>query len=141
MAAENIEESDLKRILGETKTIAVVGLSADPTKDSHRVAAYLKARGYHIIPINPGAQEILGEKSYPNLESIPERVDVVDVFRRSEHMPEIAEHAVKIGTKVLWMQMGITNEDAAKTAQAGGLEVVQDRCMMAEHSRLMAAAA
>ncbi len=141
MAAENIGESDLKRILKDTKTIAVVGLSADPTKESHSVAAYLKAHGYHIIPVNPGVKEILGEKSYPNLESIPEPVDVVDVFRRPEHLPEIAEHAVKIGAKVLWMQMGITNEDAAKTARAGGLEVVQDRCMMAEHSRLMAAAA
>jgi uncharacterized protein len=141
MASEDVKEADLKRILGETKTIAVVGLSANPARESHMVAAYLKARGYRIIPVNPVENEILGEKSYPNLESIPESVDVVDVFRRPEHVPEIANQAVKIGAKVLWMQVGVTNEDAARTAREGGLEVVQDRCMMAEHSRLMSAAA
>jgi uncharacterized protein len=141
MASENVKEADLKRILREAKTIAVVGLSANPTRESHMVASYLKARGYRIIPVNPVAEEILGEKSYPNLESIPESVDVVDVFRRPEHVPEIANQAVKIGAKVLWMQVGVTNEDAARTAREGGLEVVQDRCMMADHSRLMAAAA
>jgi uncharacterized protein len=141
MASEDLREADLKRILREAKTIAVVGLSANSDKESHMVASYLKARGYHIIPVNPGAEEILGEKSYPNLESIPEPVDVVDVFRRPEYVPEIADQAVKIGAKVLWMQMGVTNEEAAKTARAGGLEVVQDRCMMADHRRLLAAAA
>lgn len=141
MASDNVEEADLKRILKEAKTIAVVGLSTNPTRESHMVASYLKARGYRIVPVNPGAEEILGEKSYPNLESIKEPIDVVDVFRRPEHLPEIARQAVKIGAKVLWMQLGVANNDAARTAQAGGLEVVQDRCMMAEHSRLMAAAA
>jgi predicted CoA-binding protein len=100
------------------------------------VASYLKQHGYHIIPVNPGAEEVLGEKSYPDLKSVPEPIDVVDVFRRPEFLLPIAEEAVAVGAKVLWMQEGIRNEEAAKKAEEGGLTVIQDACMLKEHSRL-----
>ncbi len=137
MSADSPDGASINEILQKFRVIAVVGLSADSWKDSHRVAAYLKEHGYRIIPVNPSVEEILGEKSYPDLKSVPEKVDVVDVFRRSEHLPEIADQAISIGAKVLWMQQGIRNEDAAKKARQAGLIVVQDECMMAQHSRLM----
>ena len=138
MSAEKLSDEDLKSILVNAKTIAVVGLSTNPSRDSHGVAAYLKKNGYRIIPVNPAVDEILGEKSYPDLLSINESVDVVDVFRRPEFLPEIAEQAVKIKAKVLWMQLGVQNEEAANLARNAGITVVQDHCMMAEHSRLIA---
>jgi predicted CoA-binding protein len=119
------------------RTVAVVGLSTDPSKDSRTVAAYLKDKGYRIMPVNPSADEIMGEKSYPDLASIPEPVDVVDVFMRSERVPEIADQAIAIGAKVLWLQLGITNEEASRKARDAGLTVVQDRCIFVEHSRLV----
>jgi predicted CoA-binding protein len=114
-------------------------MSANPSKDSYMVANYLKKHGYRIIPVNPGVDEILGEKSYPDLKSVPEPVDVVDVFRRPEFVPEIAEQAAEIGAKVFWMQFGAESDEAARIARAAGMTVVQGHCMMQEHSRLLAA--
>jgi len=139
MAAPDIpDDKELKKLFEDTKTIAVVGLSDKESRASNRVAAYLKSKGYKIVPVNPGAEEILGEKSYPDLKSIPDPVDVVDVFRRPEFVPEVADAAVEIGAKVLWLQQGITHEEAAKKARAAGLMVIQDACMYQEHSRLAA---
>ena len=126
MTSPTVSDSTLKQLLTELRTIAVVGISTNPGKDSHMVAAYLKKHGYRIIPVNPGADEVLGEKSYPDLRSIPEPVDIVDVFRRPEFLPEIAEQAVAIHAKVLWMQKGISNEEAARIATQGGLTVIED---------------
>ena len=126
MTSLSISDSTLRQLLKDVHTIAVVGLSADPNKDSHRVADYMKQHGYRIIPVNPAANEVLGEKSYPDLRSVPETVDMVDVFRRPEFLPEIANQAVEIHAKVLWMQKGISNEEAAKTAGDAGLTVIED---------------
>ncbi|MEM4658758.1 MAG: CoA-binding protein [Candidatus Methanosuratincola sp.] len=128
----------LKRILRETKTIAMVGLSAEWMRPSNFAAKYLKEHGYRIIPVNPRYKEILGERCYPSLLEIPEKVDVVDIFRRQEDVPPIVEDAIRIGAKVVWMQLGIVNEEAAKRAREAGLEVVMNRCMKIEHARLLA---
>ena len=128
-------EADIKSILEESKTVAVVGLSPGEERDSHRVAKYLQSQGYRIIPVNPKADEILGERSYPDLASIPEPIDVVDVFRRSEAVPEIVEEAIKVGAKTVWMQQGVIHEEAAARAREAGLQVVMDCCMMIEHRR------
>lgn len=128
-------DDPITRILRESHTIAVVGLSNDPTRDSYEVAAYLKAQGYCIIPVNPFVTEVLGERAYPDLLSIPEPVDLVDVFRRPEATPPIAQDAVAIGAKAFWLQLGIVSEEAAAIARTGGLEVVMDRCTMVEHRR------
>src|SRR5215471_10113818 len=114
----------LKDILQSTKTIAVVGLSSNPEKDSYQIASYLKEQGYRIIPVNPTALEILGEKAYPDLPSVPEKIDVVQVFRKSEDVPPIVDEAIKVGAKVVWMQEGIVNWEAADKARAAGLQVV-----------------
>ncbi len=127
----------MKEILLSTKTIASFGLSSNPEKVSYGVVSYLKEQGYRIIPINPKASEILGEKAYPDLESVPEKIDVVQAFRRSEDIPPLVDSAIKIGAKVIWMQTGIVNEEAAKTAEAAGLKVVMDACMRATHIRLI----
>jgi uncharacterized protein len=131
------EEEMLKDILLSTKTIASVGLSTNPMKASYGVVAYLQARGYQIIPVNPTATEILREKAYPDLSSIPEKVDVVQIFRRPEDVPPVVEEAIKIGAKVVWMQEGIVNEEAAEQAREAGLQVVMDTCMRATHQRLI----
>ncbi len=123
----------ITRILSESHTIAVVGLSPDPERDSYEVAAYLQAHGYRIIPVNPNAAEILGERCYAALRDIPEPVDLVDVFRRPEATPAIAAATVAIGAKALWLQLGIVNNEAAAIARAGGVDVVMDRCTMIEH--------
>jgi predicted CoA-binding protein len=123
------------RILREAKTIAVVGLSSNAMRASHGVAEYLKGAGYRIIPVNPNETEVLGEKAYGRLEDVPEPVEIVDVFRRAEEVPGVAESAIKIGAKVLWMQLGIENAEAAKKARAAGLVVVEDACLMVEHKR------
>jgi predicted CoA-binding protein len=115
------------------KTVAVVGLSADENRPSYRIARYLQGCGFRVIPVNPNIQEVLGEKAYPSLRDIPEKVDVVDVFRRSEDVPPIADDAIAIGAKCLWMQEGIVNRQAAKKAEQAGLQVVMDRCIMMEH--------
>ncbi len=133
----NTDAEKAKKALSEAKTIAVVGLSANPNKDSHRVALYLKQKGYKIIPVNPGEKEILGEKSYADLFSIEEPVDIVDVFRKPEFVPEITDQAIKIGAKVLWMQIGVENKEAAEKAEAAGMTVLENICIMQAHSRVM----
>ena len=125
-----------KEILNSSRVVAVVGLSAKPDRPSFMVASYLKENGYKIIPVNPGVREVLGEPSYPDLSSIPEPVDVVDIFRRSEEVPAIVDEAIKIGAKAVWMQEGVINEEAAARARKAGLLVVMDRCMLKEHQRL-----
>jgi hypothetical protein len=130
------DDATLRRILQEARTIAVVGCSPKPERDSHRVARYLLEQGYQMIPVNPGQREILGQKCYPDLQAIPQAVDIVDVFRRSEHIPPIAEAAAAIGARVLWLQLGIRNDSAADKARSQGLTVVQDACIMVEHRRL-----
>lgn len=129
----------MKEILRSAKTVATVGLSSNPEKDSYSVAQYLKTQGYRVIPVNPTATEILGETSYPDLESVPEKIDVVQVFRKPEDVPPVAESAVKVGAKAVWMQEGIINEEAAQKARAAGLQVVMDACMRETHKRLIGA--
>jgi predicted CoA-binding protein len=136
MTSADPRSDRLKHVLSTMKTIAVVGLSTDPSKDSYRVADYLKQHGYRIIPVNPGADEILGEKSFPDLKSIPEPIDMVDVFRRPEHVPDIAKEAVAVHAKVLWLQLGIESEEGEKIAREGGLTVIQNECTKREHERL-----
>jgi predicted CoA-binding protein len=127
----------MKDILLSTKTIASVGLSSNTEKESYWIASYLKDQGYHVIPVNPTATEIFGEKAYPNLESVPEKIDVVQVFRKPEDVPPVVEDAIRIGAKVVWMQEGIVNEEAAQKAREAGLQVVMDACMRATHRRLI----
>lgn len=134
---KNPSDEKIREILTQTTTIAVVGLSPNPSRASYSVANYLKNKNYRIIPVNPKQPEVLGEKSYPNLSDIPEKIDLVDIFRRPEHIPPIVDEAIKIKAKVIWMQSGIVNQDAAQKAKEAGLEVVMDRCMYVEHCRLM----
>jgi len=131
-------DAELRSILGDAETIAVVGLSSNPLKDSFEVAEFLQRKGYRIIPVNPNEIEVLGETSYPTLLDIPKdvQVDVVDVFRRAEHTPPIAEEAVQVGAKVLWLQDGIMNEDAWRIAEAGGLTVIMGVCIRSTSRRL-----
>jgi len=123
-------------ILNNYHIIAMVGLSPDPNRPSHRVAKYLINHGYKVIPVNPDTQEILGIRSYSDMSSIPEPIEIVDIFRRSEEVMPIVDEAIKIGAKVVWMQEGVINEEAALRAQDAGLLVVMDRCMLKEHKRL-----
>jgi predicted CoA-binding protein len=125
------------RILREFRNIAVVGLSANSKRSSYRVASYLAEQGYNIIPVNPNTQEVLDKTSYPDLGSIPEKVDVVEIFRRPEDVVPVVEEAIKIGAKAVWMQEGIVNEEAAARARGAGLLVVMDKCMLKEHRRLI----
>ena len=118
------------------RSVAVVGLSPDPNRPSHKVATYLVQHGYEIIPVNPDAHEILGRQSYPDLQSLPQLVDIVDIFRRSEEVLPIVDEAIKIGAKAVWMQEGVINEKAAARARDAGLLVVMDKCMFKEHRRL-----
>jgi len=129
----------MRDILLSTKTIASVGLSSNTEKESYWIASYLKDQGYHVIPVNPTATEILGEKAYPDLESVPEKIDVVQVFRKPEDVMPVVEDAIKVGAKVVWMQEGIVNEEAAQKAREAGLQVVMDACMRATHRRLIGA--
>ena len=128
---------DTKEMLTKYRTVAVVGLSPDAGKPSHEVAAYLKRAGFRIIPVNPACQEVLGERCYPTLADVPGEVEIVDVFRRSEFLPEIVEQAIAKGARVVWMQEGVVNEEAARRAEEAGLEVVMDRCMLKEHIRVV----
>ena len=126
----------LLRILNESRTIAMVGLSANWYRPSYFAAKYLQDHGYRVIPITPQYEEVLGERCYPNLAEVPEPIDVVDCFRRAEEIPALAHQAVAVGAKVLWMQLGIENNEAAEIARQGGVEVVSDRCMKIEYARL-----
>jgi predicted CoA-binding protein len=123
-------------ILGQARTIAVVGLSARRFRPSHGVAEYLQRAGYRIIPVNPKITEVLGERSYASLDEVPEPVDIVDIFRRPEHVPEIVEAAIRKGAKTIWMQEGVVHEEAARRAESAGLAVIMDRCILKEHKRL-----
>jgi uncharacterized protein len=134
------EERELRSLLGEAKVVAVVGISSKPWRPSHEVASYLQQHGYRIVPVNPNEQEVLGEQVYASLLDIPKEthVDVVDVFRRAEHTPEVARDAVAIGARVLWLQEGIVSDEAARIASDGGLEVIMGVCIMKVRERLMA---
>ena len=128
----------IRRILATTRTIAIVGLSTDPTKESSEVARYLKSAGYVIVPVNPKADSILGERSYPSLESIPFPIDMVDVFRRLPDCLQVAHEAAAIKAKSLWLQLELNHPEAARVAEAAGLSVVMDRCTKIEHQRYFA---
>ena len=127
-------------ILRKYRTIAVVGLSSDEARDSHSISAYMQAAGYRILPVNPAETEVLGEKAYPTVASIPAAPEIVNVFRRPEAVPGIVDDAIAAGAKVIWMQEGIVNEDAAVKAREASLEVVMDRCIRTEHRRMAASA-
>jgi predicted CoA-binding protein len=125
----------LAEILRSAKTIAVVGLSANPARPSHEVAEYLQRVGYRIIPVNPRETEVLGEKAYARLEDVPEKVDIVDIFRRAEEVGPVVESAIGIGAKVVWMQLGIEEGAAAERARGKGLVVIEDACLLVEDKR------
>lgn len=126
----------IPELLRSAKTIAVVGLSSKLTRPSFGVSRYMQSRGYRIIPVNPMEVEVLGEKSYARLEDVPEPIDIVDIFRRSESVPPIVEAAIKVRARAVWMQEGVIHEAAAEEARRSGLTVVMDRCILKEHSRL-----
>jgi uncharacterized protein len=130
-------DQQIKDLLQKAHTIAVVGLSSSRIRASYGVSQYMQSAGYRIIPVNPNEQEVLGEKSYARLEDVPEKIDVVDVFRRSEFVPEIVDAAIRIGARAIWMQDGVVNETAAQRARDAGLFVVMDDCILREHRRLM----
>ncbi len=130
-------DDELRQILITIRTVASVGVSSSGEKPSYGIFHYLKEHGYQMIPVNPTASEILGLKVYSDLASIPQRIDVVQVFRKSEDVPPVVDAAIQIGAKIVWMQKGIVNEEAAKKAEAAGLKVVMNRCMMETHQRLL----
>jgi predicted CoA-binding protein len=136
MAHQNPSDEDLRRLLSQASTIAVVGASSNPGRPSNGIMGRLQKAGYRVIPVNPNEKQVLGERAYPSLVDVPEPIDIVDVFRRSEYTPEIADDAVKVGAKTLWLQSGVTNEEAAARATAGGLMVVMDSCISVMHSVL-----
>jgi predicted CoA-binding protein len=136
MAHANPSDEVLKQLLTDATTIAIVGASSNPEKASYGIMQKLQRAGYRVIPVNPRETEILGERSYPSLVDVPERIDIVDVFRRAEDTPGIADEAVTIGAKALWLQSGIVSEDAAARAAQGGLVTVMDACIGATHSLL-----
>jgi len=126
----------IPELLKTSRTISVVGLSSRRFRPSYGVAEYMQRKGYRIIPVNPFVRDVLGEKCYPDLDSIPARVDIVDIFRRAEFVPEIVEAAIRIGARAVWMQEGVVHQEAAERARAAGLEVVMDRCILKDHRRL-----
>jgi predicted CoA-binding protein len=128
--------SRMEEILRASHTIAVVGLSSKRYRPSYGVAGYMKRAGYRILPVNPQETEIMGETCYPDLDSIPEPIDIVDIFRRSEYVPEIVEAAIRKGAKAIWMQEGVYHEEAARRAEAAGMLVMMDRCILKDHHRL-----
>jgi predicted CoA-binding protein len=129
MSASNPPDNRIRTLLSGTRTIAIVGASSNPERPSHEIMAMLLARGFHVVPVNPNEETVLGQKAYAALEDIPEAVDIVDVFRAPEHAPAIADSAVRIGARALWLQLGVVNDDAAARARDGGLMVVMDRCL------------
>ena len=122
-------------LLKQYKTIAVVGLSSNPMRPSYGVTEYMKSAGYRIIPVNPNEREVLGEKSYARLEDVREKIEIVDIFRRAEEVPPVVESAIRVGAKVVWMQLDIENEAAAEKARAAGLTVIEDACILIEHRK------
>jgi len=133
-----VEAGDVEHILKETKLIALVGASANPARDSHEVMRFLQSKGYRVIPVNPGlaGKELNGEKVYASLRDIPEKIDMVDVFRNSEAAGPVADEAVEAGAKYVWMQLGVVDEKAAELARAAGIAVVMDQCLRAKHKQL-----
>ncbi len=129
------EEAAIREILKKARVIAVVGLSSSEWRPSNRVSGYMQTAGYRIIPVNPREREVLGEKAYATLEDVPEQIDVVNVFRRSEFVPLVVEAAIRVGAKAVWMQEGVIHEPATEQARAAGLRVVMDRCLLQEHSK------
>jgi hypothetical protein len=125
----------IARILRDARTVAIVGLSSNPLRPSNFVGFYLQRHGYRVIPVNPRETEVRGERAYASLLDVPEQIDIVDVFRRPEAVPEIAEQAVAIGARALWLQFGVISPEGAEIARAGGLDVVMDRCLKVEHAR------
>jgi uncharacterized protein len=134
-----ISDQDLIKLLQESKTIAVVGLSSNPARASFGVSRFLQRQGYHIIPVNPAETEVLGERAYPSVHEIPVEVDIVDIFRRSEAVPEVVEDALLKKPRLIWMQEGVVHQEAARKAEAAGIPVVMDRCMLKELARLFPA--
>jgi uncharacterized protein len=128
--------ASIPEILRASHVIAVVGLSSDEMRPSHGVAAYMQRAGYRIIPVNPNETEVLGEKAYARLEDVPEKIDIVDIFRRSIFVREVVESAIRVGAKAVWMQEGVIDESAAGAARAAGLDVVMDRCILKDHRSL-----
>lgn len=133
----NATDDEVKEILAKYKTIAVIGMSKNPEKDANAVPAYLKQNGYKVIPVNPSAEEILGEKSYKKLSDVPGPVEIVDVFRPSEDIPNYVDEVIAKKPKVFWLQLGIENEEAEKKVAATGIKVVFNKCLMREHKRLL----
>lgn len=129
--------SNIPEILKSSQTIAVVGLSGNPMRPSNGVSEYMQRSGYRVIPVNPNETAVLGEKSYRRLEDVPEKIDIVDVFRRSEFVADIVESAIRIGAKAVWMQEGVVDEKAANRARGAGLAVVMDKCILKEHRKLV----
>lgn len=127
----------IEELLRASRTIAVVGLSSKKYRPSYGVSEYMQRAGYRIIPVNPRETEVLGEKAYPNLEAVPEKVDIVDIFRRSEFVSEIVDAAIRIGARAVWMQEGVVHEAAADKARAAGLTVIMDRCILKDHRRMV----
>ena len=134
---ENDVSADIREILTQYKTVAIVGVSPKPERDSYKVASFLKQQGYKMIPVTPNAKEVLGEPTYPDIISIPVDVDVVDIFRRPEEVLPVVEQAISIGARVVWMQEGIVNEEAATRARKAGLKVIMNHCMRKELLRLL----
>ena len=132
----NPADAEIAQILQQAKTIAVVGISHKEDRDSHKVAKYLKEHGYKMIPVNPKYTEVLGEKCYPSLQDVPERIDIADIFRNLEAIPGIVEEAIAAGVGTVWMQLGLVHNEAARKAQAAGLRVVMNKCTKIEHYRL-----
>ena len=129
--------ANIPEMLKSARTIAVVGLSSNPVRPSNGVAAYMQRAGYRIIPVNPNETEVLGEKSYARLEDVPEKIDIVNIFRRSEFVPPIVDSAIRIGAKAVWMQEDVVDEPSAARARQAGLDVVMDKCILKEHRKLM----
>jgi predicted CoA-binding protein len=136
MPLHNASREEVRALLRGARTVAVVGLSDKPQRDSYHVAAYLQQHGYRIIPVNPAVTEVLGEKAYARLEDVPEKIDVVDVFRRPEAVPEVVDAAIAVGARAVWLQEGVVHNAAADKARAAGLQVVQSKCMLKEHRAL-----
>jgi len=138
-AGQALQPSDqqIKDLLRSAHTIAVVGLSSSRFRASYGVSQYMQSAGYRVIPVNPNEQQVLGEKAYPRLEDVPEKIDVVDVFRRSEFVPAVVDSAIRIGARAIWMQEGVADEAAAQRARAAGLFVVMDTRILKEHRRLL----
>jgi hypothetical protein len=134
---QSLSDDEIIEILRPPRTIAVVGISDKPERDSYVVATYLQNQLYRVIPVNPMLERALNQPCYPSLRDIPESVDIVDIFRRSDAVPEIVDQAIEIGAKVVWMQLGVVNEAAAEKAQQAGLKVVMHRCIKVDHSRLL----